>query len=385
MILFPTIVCLGAAGNIMSFLTVTNRNADKSSYTVYLASLAVVDMMSLTTITIGAGLPIAFGINLSQSVIGNVYCRLSQFSIFLSTDISAWLTVLIALERSFCVYFPHKVKRYCRPNTGKVITMIIVTFFLAFNSHLVYGYVLGNTGVGQNLARVDEQNMLGGEDRSSSTETVATEMERSVSNWTDLYIDGTGVSVTTDWLKDALNNKSFVTQSTLELNATRLFNTPHTTYFGDICVLVNEEYSHFFKTWVWVEMVIYFILPVLTISIANTATWLKVYRSTRVVTSAVAALAIKRSRQIMILSSLISTAYVVFLTPATLLILYINYIAPEEYEYYDGTNAGLEFASICLLLCNHSCNFCLYILSGSKFRNDFKSVFCKTDGQTKYS
>ena len=379
MILIPTIVCLGAAGNIMSFLTVTNRNADKSSYTVYLASLAVVDMMSLTTITIGAGLPIAFGINLSQSAIGNVYCRLSQFSIFLSTDISAWLTVLIALERSFCVYFPHQVKRYCRPNTGKVITMIIVTFFLAFNSHLVFGYVLGNTGVGQNLARVDEQNVLGGEDRSASTETVATEMGRSVSNLTDLYIDGTDVSVTTDWLKEALNNKSFVTQSMLELNATR------TTYFGDICVLVNEEYRHFFKTWVWVEMVIYFILPVLTISIANTATWLKVYRSTRVVTSAVAALAIKRSRQIMILSSLISTAYVVFLTPATLLILYINYIAPEKYEYYDGANAGLEFASICLLLCNHSCNFCLYILSGSKFRNDFKSVFCKTDGQTKYS
>ena len=385
MILIPTIVCLGAAGNIMSFLTVTNRNADKSSYTVYLASLAVVDMMSLTTITIGAGLPIAFGINLSQSAIGNVYCRLSQFSMFLSTDISAWLTVLIALERSFCVYFPHQVKRFCRPNTGKVITMILVTFFLAFNSHLVYGYVLGNTGVGQNLARVDEQNVLGGEDQSASSETVATEMGRTVSNWTDLLIDGTDVSVTADWLKEASNNKSFMTQSTLESNATRLFNTPYTNYLGEICILVNEEYSYFFKTWVWVEMVIYFILPVLTISIANTATWLKVYRSARVVTSSVAALAIKRSRHIMILSSLISTAYVVFLTPATLLILYISYSATEEYRNDDDANAGLEFASLCLLLCNHSCNFCLYILSGSKFRNDFKSVFCKTDRQTNNS
>ena len=68
--------------------------------------------------------------------------------------------------------------------------MILVTFFLAFNSHLVYGYVLGNTGVGQNLARVDEQNVLGGEDQSASSETVATEMGRTVSNWTDLLIDG---------------------------------------------------------------------------------------------------------------------------------------------------------------------------------------------------
>ena len=198
------------------------------------------------------------------------------------------------------------------------------------------------------------------------------------------YITGTGVSVTADWLKEASNNKSFVTQSTLESNTTRLFNTPYTNYLGEICVLVNEEYSYFLKTWVWVEMVIYFILPVLTISIANTATWLKVYRSARVVTSSVAALAIKRSRQIMILSSLISTAYVVFLTPATLLILYLSYSATEEYRNDDAAIAGLEFA-ICLLLCNHSCNFCLYILSGSKFRTDFKSVFCKTDRQTNYS
>ena len=155
----------------------------KHSYTVYLASLAVVDTLSLYGIAVDTWLPTAFGINLLETWIGYPYCRLSEFMVVFLTDISAWLIVLLTLERCFCIYFPHKVKIFCRPKNGIVITIALVIFFLVFNFHFIYGNVLGNKGVEPTLDRFDERNLLEGENQSASSELVTTEMR--VSNWTD--------------------------------------------------------------------------------------------------------------------------------------------------------------------------------------------------------
>ena len=376
-ILIPTIVCLGTVGNILSFLTVTNRHADKSSYTVYLASLAVVDTLSLFGIAVDTWLPTAFGINLLETWIGHPYCRLSEFMVVFFTDISAWLIVLLTLERCFCIYFPHKVKIFCRPKNGIVITIGLVLFFLVFNSHFIYGNVLGNKGDGQTLDRFDERNVLGGENQSASSELVTT--ERRVSNWTDSIPNDTVVSVTVDWVTEEFNGNALVTQSTFVESYGYKTNVSETS-----CVFVNEAYGYFFKTWVLIDMAMYFILPVLIIIIANTATGMKIYWSARTTTSSIASLALQRSRHVLILTSLVSTAYVVFVAPAVGL-QYFSLLSTEGkwFGYTDGYHVAesLQLASECLFLCNHSVNICLYILSGSRFRNDLKSMFCKADRQ----
>ena len=354
-ILIPTIVCLGTVGNILSFLTVTNRHEDKSSYTVYLASLAIVDTLSLFGIAVDTWLPTAFGINLLETWIGHPYCRLSEFTVVFFTDISAWLIVLLTLERCFCIYFPHKVKIFCRPKNGIVITIGLVLFFLVFNSHFIYGNVLGNK------------------------ELVTT--ERRVSNWTHSIPNDTVVSVTVDWVTEEFNGNALVTQSTFVESYGYKTNVSETS-----CVFVNEAYGYFFKTWVLIDIAMYFILPVLIIIIANTATGMKIYWSARTTTSSIASLALQRSRHVLILTSLVSTAYVVFVAPAVGL-QYFSLLSTEGkwFGYTDGYHVAesLQLASECLFLCNHSVNICLYILSGSRFRNDLKSMFCKTDRQKK--
>ena len=376
-ILIPTIVCLGTVGNILSFLTVTNRHADKSSYTVYLASLAVVDTLSLYGIAIDTWLPTAFGINLLETWIGHPYCRLSEFTVVFFTDISAWLVVLLTLERCFCIYFPHKVKIFCRPKNGIVITIGLVIFFLAFNSHFIYGNVLGNKGVEPTLDRFEERNLLDGETQSALSELVTTEIGVTVSNWTDSFLDDT--SETVDWMIESFNENNTVTQSTFVQSYGYKTNVSETS-----CVFVNEAYGYFFKTWVLIDMAMYFILPVSIITIANTATGMKIYWSARTMTSSIASLALQRSRHILILTSLISTAYVVFVAPAVGM-QYFSLLSTEGkwFGYTDGYHVAesLQLASECLFLCNHSINICLYILSGSRFRNDLKSLFCKTDRQ----
>ena len=193
------------------------------------------------------------------------------------------------------------------------------------------------------------------------------------------FLNDTSVSVTVDWVTEEFKGNTLGTQSTFVQAYGYKTNVSETS-----CVFVNEAYGYFFKTWVLIDMAMYFFLPVSIIIIGNTATGMKIYRSARTMTSSIASLALQRSRHVLILTSLISTTYVVFVTPAVGL-QYFTLLSTDGkwFGYTDGYNVAesLQLTSECLFLCNHSVNICLYILSGSRFRNDLKSLFCKTDRQ----
>ena len=42
-------LCVGTVGNSLSIITVSNKHCKRSSYTVYLAALAIVDLLALYT------------------------------------------------------------------------------------------------------------------------------------------------------------------------------------------------------------------------------------------------------------------------------------------------------------------------------------------------
>ena len=132
---------VGTAGIILSVITVTNKHCKKSSYTVYLAALAVVDLLALYTTIIRINSPHdTFGIN--PTTASSVFCKLHLFLEGLFTGVSIWLIVILALERTFVVYFPFKAKSVCKLRTAFITTAFLVVFFSAYNSHFLYGMKL---------------------------------------------------------------------------------------------------------------------------------------------------------------------------------------------------------------------------------------------------
>ena len=167
------------------------------------------------------------------------------------------------------------------------------------------------------------------------------------------------------------------------LNHIKSTQMPH-DHFNDnqittFCGFLDQNYVDFYRSFAWFDNIWYFWLPVLILVPANTATWIKVYRSSRGNLASKSALMLRRTRHVLILTSLISVCFIVFVTPITVLLLIeagtddIQYPLDNK-KYW----AVLQVIVECLYLCNPSFNFFLYILSGQRFRNSLKVAFCKT-------
>ena len=135
----PIIVVVGTAGNILSFITVTNKHCKKSSFTTYIAAFAVVDTVYLLLVVLNSWLHFVYDINLQEIHI--VTCKLLEFLILFLGHSSSWLIASLTVERTFCTYFPHKVKTMCRPKTGYVVVGLILGFISALNIHELIGFI----------------------------------------------------------------------------------------------------------------------------------------------------------------------------------------------------------------------------------------------------
>ena len=491
-ILVPIFLCTGTIGNILSIIAVTNKHCKKSSYTVYIAGLAVADLLVLYASIIEAWLPNAFGINLK--VTNPLYCKLHVFHINLFSGVSIWLVAVLALERTFCMYFPLKMKSVCTPKRALIMTTMLLTFFIAYNAHSIYGMQLqpgikrtddlammsADTDASTNLDRNENTTLSQLEDVVSasknndsnntisevknttmepesiacnSTDTNAGNhtMPSSVSPFSDVkhfnqprqttfvacksakvssgnvseappvstrssiglnHIDdqsgtppsndcnstGQRENGTLSLLSTILNeickrkavmqspngNGSFSHASTIKPTSlpTKLTGSTENTQNMAFCGFLDQSYADFSRYWTSLDVMVYFCFPLVIIITANTATWIQVYRSSRGILKNLATLMQRRTRHVVIITSLISAAFIVFVTPVTLLfVVEVLMVDDLKYPLYNEDRDLWDFVAECLYLCNHSFNFFLYILSGRRFRNSLKAAFCKLKSQ----
>ena len=137
LILAGIFLCVGTVGNILAVISVTNKYCKKSSYTVYIAALAITDLLALYTLVISSRHLETLGINLTAT--SPLYCKLHLFLTGLFSGVSIWLIVVLALERTFVVYFPFKAKSACKPRNAFITTASLVICFTAYSSHYLYG------------------------------------------------------------------------------------------------------------------------------------------------------------------------------------------------------------------------------------------------------
>ena len=399
LILVVIFVCVGTVGNILSIITVSNKHCKKSSYTVYLAGLAIADLLALYNIVLTYSYEDSLGINLKAS--SALYCKLHFFLTGVFSGVSIWLVVVLALERTFVVYFPFKARSFCKPKNAFIVTALLVAFFVSFNSHYVYGMRIQSG----HMISADGDSLNPSFDSNASsninvslpplTESISESFNNGEGATTDgiLRVDETTSLLPINILQDKIartnrNEKDSLTESR-DLNHTESTPILRNQYNDDnnlitnFCGFVGESYTNFYRSWAMVENIFYFFLPVSSIVTANIATWTKVNRSSSKSLTSVAALTLRRTRHVLILTSLISVGFVVFITPITVIYLVEAYLA-EDFTYpinNKETWAVIELIGRSLYLGNHSFNFFMYILSGKRFRESLKAAFCKSASQ----
>ena len=94
-------------------------------------------------------------------------------------------------------------------------------------------------------------------------------------------------------------NDSHVLKDTKPRSTPR--NQDNDILITSFCGFVDESYANFYRSWATsIEHFFYFLLPLLILITANTITWIKVYKSSRTNLSSSAALALRRTRHVLI-------------------------------------------------------------------------------------
>lgn len=274
----PVVVFFGTVGNILTIIAAFGNKIN--SFSVYLGSLAIADLLVLYTQTLILWLQNVFEISFKD--ISLLTCKFYYFFIFLTPQLSSWFVMCLTIERTICMFFITKVRQFPSPKVGLTVVCIIVGLLCALNGHALYG---------------------------------------------------------------------------------REFAAPPNTSVSS-CGFISEAYREFYYGyWNIINFITYFVLPIIVIIIGNSISSYKVYKSARSFTILSLSSALRQKmRHVFVLTLLVSIAFIVLVTPLPLLFLF----TPVNTLQFPAA------AFVHMVSLNHSINFFLYILSGSRFREDLK-------------
>ena len=292
---------IGATGNTLSLITFCSQHCRKSSFTVYLSSMAVVDTLVLVTALVHSWLFRVFRPDLDS--FGDISCKAILFLTYTLSQISSWLVVMVTIQRTLCTYLMRRVRRITTVKFGYCVVCAIVLILVGLNCHVLYGIT---------------------------------------------------------------------------------YTYHHNNTF---CGFTNDRYANFFLNYyVWIDSTVYFSLPILIIVIGNTATVVKVYRTQRAVvrTGSTGILLesqlARTSRHVFFITLLVSVAFIVFVSPASLWLALKPYFLQESQfsQTFDVQEQVTEATVYMFYCCNYAGNFFLYVFSGSRFRQDLKASVCRS-------
>ena len=152
------------------------------------------------------------------------------------------------------------------------------------------------------------------------------------------------------------------------------------------CSPLYPSYGHFIQyEWVWIDLCVFYLIPIFVLLVGNCAIIYKVVasqrRSRRAVIPAITQKnSVKQSKQISQLTvtlMVLSAVFFVCITPI------VVYPIGEPYWKDDASTEHLAFLfwwetfANLLMYINHSINCVLYYLSGTKFRKEVQKLLCR--------
>ncbi|XP_060576924.1 FMRFamide receptor-like [Ruditapes philippinarum] len=139
----PILIILGTVGNCLSILVLTRRCIRSSTTALFLTVLAFSDLFVLYTGLLRQWLIHLFEVDVRT--ISEFGCKLNIWMVYSSLDFSAWILIVVTLERVISAWLPHKAKSLCTKKYAVALLIAVIVFILLLNSHMLYGMVFRDT------------------------------------------------------------------------------------------------------------------------------------------------------------------------------------------------------------------------------------------------
>ncbi|XP_022330573.2 cysteinyl leukotriene receptor 1-like isoform X1 [Crassostrea virginica] len=133
----PIMIALGTIGNVFCIVTLLRKNLRRQTTVIYLVTLSVNDLVVLYSGLLRQWMLKAFDLDIRH--LSEFSCKLHLWVVYLSLDSSAWILVVVTLERVALVWFPHASKSKCNKKVAAVILSSLVGTMMLINSHLLFG------------------------------------------------------------------------------------------------------------------------------------------------------------------------------------------------------------------------------------------------------
>ncbi|KAH3896829.1 somatostatin receptor type 4-like [Dreissena polymorpha] len=121
----PILISIGTIGNAMTVFVLL-RQKKMTSTAMFLLALALSDTFILCSGLLQSWVSHTWDIDVFS--LSSPGCKALHYLCYCSIHLSSWLIVVVTLERTACVLFPHKVRLGCSPRNA---VLIIVTIVLA--------------------------------------------------------------------------------------------------------------------------------------------------------------------------------------------------------------------------------------------------------------
>lgn len=305
----PPFLCVfGTAGNILTIIVLTQRRLRKAPTALFLAALAVSDILTLNTGLLRQWIKYTFQVDIREDLT-ELGCKFHWFIVYVVTQFSSWMLICVTVERVISTFMPHRRTMLCKMTIAYFTVCLILCFLIGLNAHYLFGYGTVYQYTGNETIKV-------------------------------------------------------------------------------MCVTTTVNYDHFIMyAWTWIDMGVFYLVPMLVLLVGNSMIIYKVLDSHRRCRQTVVpapnptqnkqdTIQRRKISSLTILLLLVSVLFIVCITPI------VVYPAGEPYwkegasDHKLATMFLFETMSNVFMYVNHSVNFILYFLSGSKFRNEVKMLVC---------
>ena len=136
----PVIVALGTVGNVLSAVVLVHRRLTGGSIDIYRVALAVADTTVLYVSAFKTWIRLVTGFEWLHA--SDAACRCLTFVLLAALHLSAWLIVLLALDRFMTVWFPFRTASFCSVRGACLSVAFLVVVVVVGNMHAFWTFAL---------------------------------------------------------------------------------------------------------------------------------------------------------------------------------------------------------------------------------------------------
>ena len=134
--IIPVIVLMGTVGNTLSFCVLLRRRMRSTPMYFYLTLLAVADTFVLYVSAFKVWIRAVTQFEVLH--VSNVGCKLLMFILLCSFYMSAWLVVLVTLDRFLVIWFPFRGYMLMRIRQARLTAAVLAVVIAVYNAHVFW-------------------------------------------------------------------------------------------------------------------------------------------------------------------------------------------------------------------------------------------------------